>query len=178
MEEESANMGTTPPPSSYSIQDYVTAVQYGEVEVIKDALDSKKILATDCDRDGCSLLHWSAINNRLEIATYLLEYGANVNLAAGILQETPLMWAIRSGKSSQIVQLFIEKGASLTHTSVEKIDPLQLACRVGDMNCCFLLLHNGADPNTFDKNRNNCLLWLLKNRPTDKNLMNLFFLLY
>ena len=156
-----------------TVLEFVKAVQFGEFAVIRDAIDSKKIAATDCDQDGCSLLHWSAINNRLEIASYLLEYGADVNLAAGILQESPLMWAIRSGNNPKIIKLFIEKGASLTHTSVESIDPLQLACRLGHINCCFLLLHSGANPNAFDKQRNNCLLWLLKNRPTDKHLITL-----
>ena len=142
MEEETIDEISPP----LDIQSFVKAVQYGEFDVVRDALNDKKISATDCDKDGCSLLHWSAINNRLEIASHLIEYGANVNLAAGILKETPIMWAIRSGNNPKIIQLFIEKGASLTHKSVENIDPLQLACRLGNINCCFLLLHNGADP--------------------------------
>jgi len=45
------------------------------------------------------------------------------------------------------------------------LDALQLAVRLGHTNICFLLLHHGCNPDAFDNERNNSLLWILKNRP-------------
>lgn len=47
------------------------------------------------DDETVTLLHWAAINNRLEIIKYLLDKGAFVDAVGGELQSTPLHWAVR-----------------------------------------------------------------------------------
>lgn len=47
------------------------------------------------DKDGCTLLHWAAINNRLQIVKYLISRRADVNAVGGINGEIPLQWAVR-----------------------------------------------------------------------------------
>lgn len=73
----------------------IRAVQYGDFAFVKESIENCKELVHVNDKDGCSLLHWAAINNRTSIASYLIKYGANVNIQGGDLQETPLHWAVR-----------------------------------------------------------------------------------
>ena len=154
-----------------SLAEYVKAAQFGDLGTIREACENNGLNPSTLDNDGCSLLHWSAINNRFDIVTYLLRLGADVDLPGGILQETPLMWAIRSGNNPKLIQLFIEKGANIGHVNIEGVDPLQLACRFGHATVCFMLLHNGANPDSFDNLRNNSLLWLLKNSSSSQQII-------
>ena len=79
--------------------DIVKAVQEGNYEFIQNTLiDRDRInisIVNTIDKDRCSLLHWAAINNRIEIANFLIEQGLSHALPGGILEETPLQWAIR-----------------------------------------------------------------------------------
>jgi ankyrin repeat protein len=43
------------------------AAQVGDIETLRFLLDNKLILADSTDSDDCSLLHWAAINNRIEV---------------------------------------------------------------------------------------------------------------
>ena len=55
-----------------------------------------------CDKDGCTLLHWAAINNRLQVAKYLVSRQGNVNSVGGMNGEIPLQWAVRHPKGYNI----------------------------------------------------------------------------
>ena len=50
------------------------------------------------DEENVTLLHWSAINNRKEIANFLIERGAHIDAIGGELLSTPIHWATRQGK--------------------------------------------------------------------------------
>jgi len=60
--------------------------------------------------DNLTLLHWAAINNRTEIAKYLINKGANIDAVGGALQSTPLHWAVRDGKL-EIITLLLSYNA-------------------------------------------------------------------
>ena len=53
----------------------VIAVQDGDYDLLKDVLESNRSLVNMRDGDNCTLMHWSAINNRLSIAKLLLDLG-------------------------------------------------------------------------------------------------------
>jgi palmitoyltransferase len=88
--------------------DLIKAAQIGDVPKLKCELEESSIPATTGDVDGCSLLHWSSINNRVDACILLLDMGAEVNATGGLLQETPLMWGVRSG-SVTLVKMLIGK---------------------------------------------------------------------
>ena len=88
------------------IIDAVQAVQEGDQDALLHALKSKIISPNTIDADGCSLLHWAAINNRLNIARLLLAWGSNPLQSGGVLNELPLQWAIRK-KYMAMVKLLI-----------------------------------------------------------------------
>lgn len=43
------------------------AAQYGDVETLRALLGAGQATPDSVDSDDCSLLHWAAINNRLEV---------------------------------------------------------------------------------------------------------------
>jgi len=50
------------------------------------------------DSEGCTALHWAALNNRLDVALLLLKSGADPNIIASQpSQQTPLHWAASKG---------------------------------------------------------------------------------
>jgi hypothetical protein len=127
----------------------IAAVCYGDLAVV---LDSSGLNPNLCDSDNCSLLHWAALNDRLEIATVLLERGAKVNAIGGLLRETPLHWALRR-RYYRMMDLLITHGADIQIANSEGRDAVHLACTTGGsemIQLLYILLHWGADPNTTD----------------------------
>jgi palmitoyltransferase len=70
-----------------------------------ELIDPDPQLAATPVNDNISLLHWASINNRIEIAKYLISKGAKVDAIGGALQATPLHWATRDGKLDMIILL-------------------------------------------------------------------------
>ena len=90
----------------------ISDVQHGHYEQVLNAIDT--LSANISDDDGCTLLHWAAINNRVKIAELLLNKGAKVNTPGGILQEIPLQWCCRSKGygSTMMLSLLIQHGST------------------------------------------------------------------
>ncbi len=116
----------------YSIKkQLVIAAQEGDIQTLISFVNGKLDIPVDanfCDSDGCSLLHWAAINNHKSIVDILLDAGANINITGGILGETPLQWAIRKNYI-KLSYYLIEKGANIHIKSAEGLDALQVAAR-------------------------------------------------
>ena len=81
------------------------AVQYGFYERVVQLIDVNPSLVTTPVNDNITLLHWAALNNRLDIVKYLISKGAQVDAMGGALNATPLNWAIRDGKLEMVVLL-------------------------------------------------------------------------
>ncbi len=113
------------------VMDVIVAIQEGDFDVVRDAVKNKLVAVNCADKDGCSLLHWSAINNRVEIANFLIENGLNSTGGGGVLFETPLQWAIRK-KFYVMADLIVQKcHCDLSHKSAQGCDVLHLACKLG-----------------------------------------------
>lgn len=117
------------------VADVIAAVQVNDFEVISDAIDKKLVTADCADADGCTFLHWAAINNRLAICCLLIDQGASVNAVGGVLQETPLAWAVRK-KNYGIVQFLLTRGANINHKNIQQKGVLHIACSIGKL-CSF-----------------------------------------
>lgn len=148
----------------YSVGSAIEAVQHGRLDDLMKAMENG-ISPKAADADGCSLLHWACINNRYEIAKFLIESGAEVNKCGGTLNETPIQWASRSDGYgfTHLVVLLLEKGATIDHKSTLGHDALFLAVQAANTNIAFILLAlGGADANTMDTSGATPLLWLYK----------------
>lgn len=82
-----------PPKPPVADMDIVQAVQYNELERVKELVETGGTNVNAPDQEGCYLLHWASINNHVELARYLIAKGAEVDLKGGDLKATPLHWA-------------------------------------------------------------------------------------
>ena len=128
------------------IQTAIEAVQYGDINTIKQLISNNIISSNSTDSDNCSLLHWASINNRNIILLYLIEHGANVNVLGGLLMESPLHWAIRKNYYRS-VKILLQHGANVLLMSKDGITPLLLSCTIGNLEMTYFLIKHCQDDN-------------------------------
>ncbi len=112
------------------VADIVASVQNGDLDVVMDVINRQFIDACAVDKDGCSLLHWAAINNRIEIAKFLLQNGAKVNVVGGLLGELPLAWAVRKNFHA-MCHLLLEHNSDVNFIAKTRLTVLHLALKLG-----------------------------------------------
>lgn len=151
------------------IDSLIKASQFGDYHFLETAFREYNISPNIVDKDGCSLLHWSAINGRENIVELLIKRDANINIKGGENLEIPLQWAVRQ-KNEKVIHLLISNNSDLHHKSVFGYDALFLAVQAGHLNNVFLLLYSGANPNTVDLNNETPLIWLLRNDPNNNGI--------
>lgn len=133
----------------YSVLDIIKATQYGILERCKELVESGAVNVTKPDNENVYLLHWAAINNRVEIAQYYLDKGAHVDSIGGELESTPLHWATRQGHVAMVVFL-IKNGANFSLCDNEGFSTIHLATMFGHSNIVAYLLAKMCDPDTLD----------------------------
>ena len=125
---------TEPPPSPLHL-----AAQRGDIEAVKQLLDSALALPTDADHQQITALHWAAINGHLALSALLIARGALVDAFGGQLLATPLMWAARNGRV-QIVHLLLKHGADPALVDSQAFNTLHLATHSSSaLTLCYLL---------------------------------------
>ena len=99
---------------------------------------------TDVNRlnaNGESALMIAALKGNLELATKLVEKGADINKTGW----TPLHYAASSGHLA-IIALLLDQSAYIDAESPNRTTPLMMAAMYGSPQAVKLLLHEGADP--------------------------------
>ncbi|KAH7732088.1 DHHC zinc finger domain containing protein [Aphelenchoides avenae] len=134
------------------------AAQYGDVETLRTLLDAGQATPDSVDSDDCSLLHWAAINNRLEIAHLLIQRKCNINAVGGVLASTPLHWAARHGHT-RMVALLVRSGADCGIRDVEGFTPLHVAVQFGCTPVAAYLVAKGQSPDDPDDTRMTPAMW-------------------
>ncbi|CRK98524.1 CLUMA_CG011877, isoform A [Clunio marinus] len=141
----------------YNDYDIVKAVQYGAIKRVQDLVDAGYDV-NQPDNDTVSLLHWAAINNRVEIIKYLLEKNATVDVIGGDLNATPLHWASRQGHLASIV-LLIKAGADPEIMDAEGCNCMHLASQFGHTAVVAYYIANNISPDSFDTGGMTALMW-------------------
>lgn len=72
----------------FSEFDFVKAVQFGATERVRELVEAGHDVNLP-DGDTVTMLHWAAINNRVEIVKLLIEKNAKVDAIGGDLNATP-----------------------------------------------------------------------------------------
>jgi palmitoyltransferase len=108
-------MATSVQPGAGSVDsskfDIVKATQYGTFERVVELVEKEGVDPAKGDKENITPLHWAAINNRLNVAEYLICHGAPVDVFGGELNSTPLHWATRQGHLSMVTFL-LKHGAN------------------------------------------------------------------
>ncbi|XP_078405631.1 putative palmitoyltransferase ZDHHC13 [Cetorhinus maximus] len=134
----------------YSNWDIVKATQYGIIDRCKELIEAGYDVRQP-DKENVTLLHWAAINNRIELVKYYVSKGAIVDQLGGDLNSTPLHWATRQGHLSMVV-LLLKCGADPTLVDREGFTCLHLAVQFQHMPIIAYLVAKGQDVDTPDMN--------------------------
>ncbi|XP_032077073.1 palmitoyltransferase ZDHHC17 [Thamnophis elegans] len=141
----------------YSTWDIVKATQYGIYdrccELVEAGYDVRQP-----DKENVTLLHWAAINNRLDLVKYYISKGAIVDQLGGDLNSTPLHWATRQGHLSMVVQL-MKYGADPSLIDGEGCSCIHLAAQFGHTSIVAYLIAKGQDVDMMDQNGMTPLMW-------------------
>uniref|UniRef100_A0A1I7T458 ANK_REP_REGION domain-containing protein n=2 Tax=Caenorhabditis tropicalis TaxID=1561998 RepID=A0A1I7T458_9PELO len=88
------------------------ACQIGDIQTVRFLLNGH-VSADELDQQGCGLLHWAAINDKVDIIELLLSHNSNIDLIGGNMRSTPLHWACYNSQLSAVVCL-VKNGANPT----------------------------------------------------------------
>ncbi|KAJ3286782.1 palmitoyltransferase akr1 [Rhizoclosmatium sp. JEL0117] len=146
------------PVSNEADLDLFQASQHGLLNRVKALIEEGSIAADAVDRENCTALHWAAINNRIAVAKYLVEHGADVNAIGGDLLSTPLQWAARSGQI-QMATYLMKKGANPNLYDKQGYNSLHLAAHAGHAMMMIYLIVMGQDVDTLDTMGRTSLMW-------------------
>ncbi|KAG5860234.1 palmitoyltransferase [Encephalitozoon hellem] len=107
--------------------------------------------------DGTGLIHWASLYNNMDICRRLVEDRNVVNSVGGVLDSTPLYYALYNS-NYKVMKLLIENGADIAYVNKSGLGLLHTCARFDDVLGMALLLSYGADVNAKDtKNRT---LWM------------------
>lgn len=137
-------MDDTVSPSSMIFE----ATRYGELDKVKEFVE-QGFDVNERDNEDVTLLHWAAINNRIEIVKFLIIKGAIIDAIGGETKSTPLHWATSMGHLKMVV-LLMKNGADPTIMSAEGYNCLHLAAQFGKTGIVAYLLAKGVDINVPD----------------------------
>jgi ankyrin repeat protein len=118
------------------------AAARGDLNRVRELLDSGTKDVDASDQDGTPALHWVARLGDADLVTRLLAAGAKVD-GADRHGVTPLQVAIGEG-NADIVGLLLDAGADASRPDAAGEPPLLLAARVGEPKVARLLLAHGA----------------------------------
>lgn len=136
--------------------DIVKSTQFGILDRCKELIEAGYDVRQP-DKENVTLLHWAAINNRLELAKYYLSKGAVIDQLGGDLNSTPLHWAIRQGHLAMVIQL-MRYGADPTLTDGEGYRGLHLAVLFQHMPVAAYLMAKGQEVDVQDLNGQTSLM--------------------
>jgi ankyrin repeat protein len=94
----------------------------GELPMVKTLILKNK---AQIDHIGWTPLHYACAKGHLDVTSFLIDNGANVN-ALSLGGTTPLMMAVQSG-NELLVKLLLDKGADLQIRNAEGITAIDIA---------------------------------------------------
>jgi len=146
------------PTPDYSSFDIVKASQYGYFDRIKQLVEEEKVDIRQPDHENVYVLHWAAINNRIDIVQYYINHGAVIDQLGGNLNATALHWAIRQGHLDTVI-LLMKYGADPSVFDSEGCSGLHLASQFGHTSIVAYLISKGQDVDMVDKNGMTPVMW-------------------
>lgn len=128
--------------------DIFDAARSGTVETVKNILAKDKSLINAVSPQGYTLLLLATYRGNNEVASYLIDNGANINLTTGF--GTIVMAAIVK-KNTAILEKLIAAKADINAADEKGVTPLMLAVQFQQAETVALLLKSGAKKDSKDK---------------------------
>lgn len=123
------------------------AAATGNVERVKKLVEQDKTLVNIASADGFSSLGLACFFGYPEIAKYLIDQGAKINIPSkNKMNVQPLHSAI-AAKNIEMVTYLLEQGADVNVRQTGGFTPLHAAAQQGNGELIKLLLTHGADIN-------------------------------
>ena len=123
------------------------ATVLGNTDRLHTLLAENPSLAQAYSSDGFTALHYVAFfNGNTEIASLLLDAGAEVDCVAHNRQQVTPLHSAAAGQHEAIVQFLVAHGADVNARQERSITPLMEAAQNGDTALTNYLLAHGADP--------------------------------
>ncbi|KAK1418450.1 hypothetical protein QVD17_27595 [Tagetes erecta] len=138
--------------------DVYTAAAYGDLEKLRNLVESEGCSLTKPDDLGYRALQWAALNNRVAAAQYILERGADVN-AVDLTGQTALHWSAVRG-SIQVAELLLEEGARANAADIYGYQTTHVAAQYGQTAFIYHIVTKwNADPDIPDNEGRSPLHW-------------------
>jgi len=120
------------------------AAKNGDLEHVQTLVEDNNELLNEQDDQGKTSLNHAIATGHIDVAEFLIERGADVNLPDNE-NESPLHTAAALGDTG-ITRLLLEKGAtSINVGGIRQMTPLHWACHKGHPDIVKILLEYGAD---------------------------------
>ena len=102
----------------------------------------------------------------IEVVKHLIDFGANVEVGESVHGIPPLHTACHT-QSTDLVELFLKRGANVNSTSSDGKSALMHMARCGNLEITKLLLEYGADPMQYDEQAKNALMYACSDHQVD-----------
>jgi ankyrin repeat protein len=129
-------------------QEIIGAAKTGDLTKVKGLIEKDQSLIRIKDETGRTALHWAARGVHVEVLSYLVSQGADVN-STDINGVTPLH-SVCSRGHVEAARILTENGADPAATMSDMSTPLHLAVVNGSEELVDLLIQNGAPLQTKD----------------------------
>lgn len=138
--------------------DVYTAAAYGDLEKLRNLVETEGCSINKPDDLGYRALQWAALNNRVAAAQYILERGADVN-AVDMTGQTALHWSAVRG-AIQVADLLLEEGARVNASDAYGYQTTHVAAQYGQTAYLYHIVTKwNADPDIPDNEGRSPLHW-------------------
>ena len=125
-------------------EEIVEAAKRGDLHAVKAILADDPSKLNALDEEKYTPLHWACMRAHWDVAEYLIEQGADLNIQGGD-GGTSLQWAVHHD-NVDIVRLMVSKGAKLNVQNLWSMTELHTAIWRGNIHVVEYLLDQGSDP--------------------------------
>lgn len=123
------------------------AILAGQASAVKRFLDEGPAdLVNTLASDGFTPVSLAAFFGHTEVATLLIEHGADPNRAAANAMKVNALHAAVARKNLELCRFLIDRGAQVNAVQMQNVTPLHAAVHQGNKELTRLLVEHGADP--------------------------------
>lgn len=128
--------------------DIFEAASIGVIETIKNQIENKPTLISSYSPDGFTVLGLASFFGHYDIVKFLLEKGANPNLASTNQFKVAPIHSACAISNYEIAEILIKHGADVNAKQMQSVTPLHSAAHNGSTKLVKLLIFHGADVNS------------------------------